>query len=110
MPGIKGAQRRRTGHIIAAYLWTGFINIAEKNLPVPVEECAALHMYTGIVDDDISEPAYLISPHMGYDVCSALLFPTLHIFLCDVGDHVYMAAGTALQALYGRVIVQNTSH
>jgi hypothetical protein len=103
---IKGAQCRGSGNIIAADLRTGFIDITEKDLPIPVKKCAALYMYTGGGKDNVAKPADIVTPYMGNDIESFLFFPSPYIFLGNVGDHVHMAAGAALQAAYGWILFQ----
>lgn len=103
---IKRAQCRGSGIIITADLRTGFIDVTVKDLSIPVKECAALYMYADIGKDNVSKPADIVAPHMGNNIESFLFFPSLYIFLGNVGDHIYMAAGAALQAAYGRVLFQ----
>jgi hypothetical protein len=101
MTVIKGAQGGGSGHIVAAYLGPGFIDITVKYIPVPVKECAALDVYAIAGEDDVSEPPYFISTDMGDDIESMFIFPSMNIIFGNVGNHVNVTAGAALTAVYG---------
>lgn len=60
-------------------------------------------------DNDIAEPSYLGAANMRDNIESPLLFPSSYIVLGNVGNHVDMAAGPALEALVGFFFVQGYS-
>ncbi len=62
-----------------------------------------------IGDNDIAEPSYLGAANMRDNIESPLLLPSAHIALGDVGNHIDMAAGPALEALIGGVFIQGSS-
>ena len=64
MDRIKGAEGRRSGHIITADPGTGLIDITEKDISVEVEEGTALYVYASAGQDDVPEPSDLIAVDM----------------------------------------------
>lgn len=59
-------------------------------------------------EDDVAEPLNFGAADVGNDVEALFLFPSAHIILGDVGNHVNMAANAALAAAYGRFCFHRT--